>query len=344
MGKRVSIVGATGYTGGELLRYLVRHPEVTVARVTSETFSGAPIHDIHKFLKGRLGLVCEKLNVNALAADSDLVFVCLPHGAAARTVASLLKKNTRVIDLSADFRLKDAAVYKRWYGAHPLTPLLKESVFGLPERYRDEIRNAPLVANPGCYATATILAGLPLMAGKLLARGPIIVDAKSGVSGAGKKVESRYLFCEANESIQAYALRGHRHQPEIEQEWSNAAGRDLRGSHPLTLVPHLTPMTRGILATLYAPLAKKISVEDLRDRFVQYYAREPFVTVLGAFESPETKAVSHTNHCQIGVALDSSGRQAIVISALDNLVKGASGQAIQNMNLMLGFDETKGLL
>ena len=191
---RVSIVGSTGYTGGELLRYLVRHPEATIAHVTSESFVGQPIHRIHKFLKGRLGLVCEKLNTAAIAKDSDVVFLGLPHGTSAKTAAAILSKGPKVIDLSADFRLKDLKIYKTWYGRHAAPHLVKEAVYGLPERYRDEIRAARLVANPGCYATTSILAGLPLVEGKLLGPGPIIVDAKSGVSGAGRKVETAYLY------------------------------------------------------------------------------------------------------------------------------------------------------
>jgi N-acetyl-gamma-glutamyl-phosphate reductase len=361
---RVSIVGSTGYTGGELLRYLVRHPEVTIAHLTSESFVGQPIHQIHKFLKGRLGLVCEKLNTATIANDSDVAFLGLPHGAAAKTVAALLEKGPKVIDLSADFRLRDAKVYKAWYGHHAAPHLLKEAVYGLPERYRDQIRTARLVANPGCYATTSILAGLPLVARGLLGKGPIIVDAKSGVSGAGRKVETPYLYSELDESMQAYALKGHRHQPEIWQEWERAArdgqfrvsgfesrvyakqtrNSELATRNSLIFVPQLAPMNRGIFAVLYAPLARKMSAEALREVYLSYYMREPFVSILGPYESPEVKAVAYTNHCQIGVSVSTSGHEAIVIAALDNLVKGAAGQAIQNMNLMFGLEETAGLL
>jgi N-acetyl-gamma-glutamyl-phosphate reductase len=337
---RISIIGATGYTGGELLRYLVRHPEVELAHLTSESFAGQPIHEIHKFLKGKSRLVCEKLNINAVAKDSDIVFLGLPHGTAAKTAAGFLAKGVKVIDLSADFRIKDLKVYEKWYGKHPVPSLIKEAVFGLPERYRDEIRAARLVANPGCYATTAILAGLPLVAGRLLARGPIIVDAKSGVSGAGRKVESIYLYSELDESMQAYALKGHRHHPEIYQEWNRAT----KISNELIFVPQLAPMNRGIFANLYAPLKKKMSAEALREIFVNYYMREPFVSILGSYESPEIKAVTYTNNCQIGISVSASGTEAIITAALDNLVKGASGQAIQNMNLMFGLPETTSLL
>jgi len=216
----------------------------------------------------------------------------------------------------------------------------EEAVYGLPERYRDDIRSARLVANPGCYATTAILAGLPLVAGHLLGSGPIIVDAKSGVSGAGRKVEATYLYSELDESMQAYALKGHRHQPEIYQEWNRAG----KLSNDFIFVPQLAPMNRGIFANLYAPLKKKMTAEALRDVYVSFYMREAFVSILGAYESPEVKAVTYTNHCQIGVSVSASGRQAIITAALDNLVKGASGQAIQNMNLMFGLDETTALL
>ncbi len=337
---RVSIIGATGYTGGELLRYLVRHPEVTLVHATSESYAGQPIHQIHKFLKGKSSLICEKMNVAAISKDSDLIFLCLPHGAAAKTAADFLKKGVKVIDLSADFRLKDLKLHEKWYGKHPAPALQKEAVYGLPERYRDEIRSASLVSNPGCFATTGILAGLPLVAGHLLGKGPIILDAKSGVSGAGRKVEATYLYSELDESMQAYALKGHRHQPEIYQEWNRAA----KISNDFIFVPQLAPMNRGIFANLYAPLKKKMTAEALREIYLSYYMREPFVSILNAYESPEIKAVTYTNHCQIGISVSPSGTQAIITAALDNLVKGASGQAIQNMNLMFGLDETTGLL
>ena len=337
---RVSIVGATGYTGGELLRYLIRHPEATLSHLTSESYAGQPIHHIHKFLKGRSRLILEKLNVAKIAQDSDVVFLGLPHGAAAKSAAQFLSKGVKVIDLSADFRLKDLKLHQKWYGKHLAASFVKEAVYGLPERHRNEIRNARLVANPGCYATTSILAGLPLVSNRLLGNGPIIVDAKSGVSGAGRKVESIYLYSELDESMQAYALKGHRHHPEIVQEWKRAG----RVANELVFVPQLAPMNRGILANLYAPLKKKMTAEALREIYLSFYSGEPFVSILGAYESPEIKAVTYTNLCQIGVSVSASGREAIITAALDNLVKGASGQAIQNMNLMFGLDETTGLL
>jgi len=337
---RVSIVGATGYTGGELLRYLLRHPEASITHLTSETYAGQPVHEIHKFMKGRSRHVLQKLNVTAIAKDSDVVFLGLPHGAAARTAAQFLDKGVRVIDLSADFRIRDLKVHEKWYGKHPAPSYRQEAVYGLPERYRDEIRTAKLVANPGCYATTSILAGLPLVAQHLLGSGPIIIDAKSGVSGAGRKVEAMYLFSELDESMQAYALKGHRHHPEIYQEWIRAG----KVSNEFIFVPQLAPMNRGIFANLYAPLKKKMTAEALREVYLSFYMREPFISILATYESPEVKAVTYTNLCQIGVSVSASGRQAIITAALDNLAKGASGQAIQNMNLMFGLDETTGLL
>jgi N-acetyl-gamma-glutamyl-phosphate reductase len=347
---RVSIVGATGYTGGELLRYLVRHAEVTLRHLTSENYAGKPIHQVHKFLKGRCSILCEKFNAATVAKGSDVVFLGLPHGSAAKTAAALLQQGTKVIDLSADFRLEDSAIYSQWYGLHPVPKLLKEAVYGLPERYREKISKARLVANPGCYATASILAGIPLAAHGLLGEGPLIVDAKSGVSGAGRKLENMYLYSELDESMMAYGLKGHRHHPEIYQEWKKAAqasGKAMGArfkSHEFIFTPHLVPMNRGIFATLYAPLSKRMTVEALRELYVSYYMREPFVTILDPQESPEIKAVTYTNNCQIGVSLAPDGKYAVILSALDNLVKGASGQAIQCMNLMFGLTETTGLL
>lgn len=343
---RVSIIGSTGYTGGELLRYLVRHPEIKLAHLTSESYVGKPIHAIHKFLKGRTGLVCEKVDIPLIAKESDVVFLGLPHGTAAKTAAALLKHGTRVIDLSADFRLRDTKIFAQWYGEHPVPTLIREAVYGLPERYRDNIRSARLIANPGCYATTTILAGLPLAANGLLGAGPLIADAKSGVSGAGRKLDNAYLYCEANETMMAYGLKGHRHQPEIWQEWQRGAARGAKAlsKNSFVFVPHLAPMNRGIFTTLYAPLAKKLSVEALRDLYQTYYLKEPFVTVLGAYESPEVKSVAHTNQCHIGLSIDPTGKTAIIMAATDNLVKGASGQAIQNMNIMFTIPETTGLL
>lgn len=325
---------------GELLRYLIHHPEVTLVHLTSESFAGQPIHQLHKFLKGRSRLICEKLNIPAVAHDSDVVFLGLPHGAAAKTAAQFLDKGVKVIDLSADFRIQNLKTYEKWYGKHPKPALIKEAVYGLPERYRDEIKRARLVANPGCYATTAILAGLPLVAKNLLGKGPIIVDAKSGVSGAGRKVEATYLYSELDESMQAYALKGHRHQPEIAQEWSRAG----KIGNEFIFVPQLAPMNRGIFANLYAPLKKKMTAEALRDVYLSAYMREPFVTILGTYESPEIKGVTYTNQCQIGISVSTSGQEAIVTAALDNLVKGAAGQAIQNMNLMFDLDESTGLL
>jgi N-acetyl-gamma-glutamyl-phosphate reductase len=357
---RVSIIGATGYTGGELLRYLLRHPEVKLAHLTSENYAGQPVHGLHKFLKGRCGIVLEKANPATIAADSDLVFLGLPHGTAAKTAAALIQKGVKVIDLSADFRIQNLSVYEKWYGKHAAPKLIKNAVYGLPERYREQIADAQLIAAPGCYSTTSILAGLPLVTDGLVGNGPIIIDAKSGVSGAGRKVEAMYLFAEDNENLQAYALKGHRHQPEILQEWNRAVedrktarkrgGKAVTSSRPrllassLIFVPHLIPMNRGIFVTLYAPLAKKLSAEALRQHYLDYYLREPFVSVLGVHESPETKGVAFTNHCQIGVSVDPSGRNAIILAVTDNLGKGASGQAIQCMNLMFGLDETTGLL
>ncbi|MBI3292400.1 MAG: N-acetyl-gamma-glutamyl-phosphate reductase [Elusimicrobia bacterium] len=336
---RVAIVGVSGYTGGELLRLLLHHPQVQITHVTSESAAGQPVASIHRNLRGRCALVCERLRVGALARDTELTFLALPHGASGRLVAELLQRGLRIIDLSADFRLKDPKQYQRWYNtAHPVPHLLKRAVYGLPELYREAIADATLVANPGCYATAAILAAWPLAQHRLLGSGAVVIDAKSGVSGAGKKLELRYHYAEANENLLPYAVAGHRHLPEIEQ----ALKRNRK--NPIVFVPHLVPMTRGLLVTLYAPLARRISAAQLHRCYETTYHGEPFVAVLPLGQFPETLAVTSTNHCHIGIHVDPKTRHAVVTAALDNLVKGAGGTAIQNMNLMGGYAETLGLI
>ena len=332
--KNVSVIGASGYTGGELLRYLLRHPWVKIAHCTSESASGRKISSIHGDLEGRLDLVAQKNDVKKIAGDSDLVFLCLPHGQSARYAKAYLDEGLKVIDLSADLRLRSPGIYEKWYKVrNPHPNLIKKAVYGLPEIYREKIRGAMLVANPGCYSTTSILAALPLTKKNLARKGSIVIDAKSGVSGAGKKVESRYLFCETHENFFPYAVSGHRHQPEIEQE----LGADV------TFVPHLLPVQRGILATVYASLARKMSAADLREIYAEYSKDEPFVIVLEEGKFPELKSVQNGNYCHIGVGLDSRGGRAIVAAATDNLGKGASGQAVQNMNLVFGMKEETGL-
>ncbi len=338
---RASVIGATGYTGGELLRWLFAHPQVEVAHCTSESSPGKSISSIHRDLtsKTRNEIFTEKCVPETIAKDSDVVFTCLPHGSSARTAKMFLDRGVKVIDLSADYRLKSAAVYKKWYGlAHPHPQLLKEAAYGLPEKYRNKIAAARLVANPGCFATTSILTALPLLHYGLIDPKSIVIDAKSGVTGAGKKLEPKYLFSEANENFSAYGVNHHRHMPEIEQEIAVA------GNKPsITFVPHLLPVNRGILAAVYATLKKKMTTRQALEFYVKFYAAEPFVAVLPEGVYPELKSVQRNNFCQIGVKVDERNGRVIAFGALDNLGKGASSQAVQNMNLMFGFDETCGL-
>ncbi len=337
---RISIVGATGYTGAELIRWLLRHPETAIMHCTSSSSAGKKVSSIHTEFEGRLDLTLETFSADKIARDTELAFLCLPHAESARTAVQLLKKGVRLIDLSADFRLKNAAVYQKWYKVkHPAKAELGKFVYGLPEVYRREIQDSDRVANPGCYATASILGALPLVKNRLIKDGTLVIDAKSGVSGAGKKVEPRYLFCQTHENFLAYAVGAHRHTPEIEQELSFAARKKV----DITFVPHLLPVNRGILATIYGTLNKKISTRELREIYLKQYGTEPFVAVLPEGEFPEIRSVQYTNHCHIGVYADPVKGKVIVISAIDNLGKGASSQAVQNMNLMFGLDEKTGL-
>lgn len=334
---RVGIVGGTGYTGAELLRLLVRHPEASLAVITSRGEAGQAVSDVFPHLRGQLDLSFSAPDPGALA-ECDLVFFATPNGTAMRQVPALLARDVRVIDLAADFRLRDAALWARWYGMeHACPELLDEAVYGLPELYRDAIRGARLVANPGCYPTAVTLGLLPLLEKGAVDPGWLIADAKSGVSGAGRKAEVGLLMAEVGESFKAYAVQGHRHAPEIMQTLGAASGVDVA----LTFVPHLLPMSRGIEATLYARL--RDPALDVEALFARRYANEPFVDVMPAGSHPETRSVRGSNLCRIAPARQGDSGVVVVQSVIDNLVKGAAGQALQNMNLMLGLDERLGL-
>ena len=338
---RVSILGATGYSGGELLKYLLNDPDLTISHITSESSSGMSVALAHPWLRGRLNLQFEALNVKKIAADSDVVFSCYPAGVGMKPIAYFIKAGLKVIDLSADYRLSSASLYKNWYKiTHTETKLLSKAVYGLPELFRSQISHASLVANPGCYATAAALAAAPLLEAGIVHPDGLIVDAKSGVSGAGKKVAFTYLYNEVDENLTAYNVASHRHQPEIEQTLS----RVRKGPVRLTFTPHLIPMKRGILSVLYATLKKPMKTSKLVSLFEGRYHGEPFIRVLPEGELPQTKNVTNTNYCDIGIAQDARMSRVIVFSALDNLVKGAAGQAIQNMNLLLNREETRGLL
>ncbi len=333
-------------TGTELLRWLLGHPLAKVVAVASSggERSGVSIAELSPALAGRCDLICEAPDPERLAKRCDVVFLALPHTVSMSMVPRLLAAGTRVIDLSADYRLKDTALFQRWYGTLHLDPShLKESVYGLPELYRERIRQAALVANPGCYPTSVLLGLAPLVRERLVAPGePIMVDAKSGVTGAGRKVAVEYLFAEINENLRPYKVDGHQHTPEIEQELSVIAAKD--GLGPLVFVPHLIPMNRGLLSTMYVRLRKPVDAEALAQLYHRQYAAEPFVRVKPVGKMPQTQESLGTNYCDIGVAVRKQPPMAIVVSAIDNLAKGAATQAIHNMNLMFGLAETAGLV
>ena len=333
-----AIIGATGYTGAELLRLLADHPDVDVCAVTSRKQAGEPLRALFPHLHGLSDLIFSTPD-DALALAPDVVFFATPHGVCMDEAERFLAAGCRIIDLSADFRLRDQEVFAQWYGmAHRAPQLLAQAVYGLPEYYRDAIRTARLLANPGCYPTAVQIGFKPLLANGMIDGSLLIADVKSGVSGAGREAKIGSLYAEVSENFKAYGLAGgHRHQVEIEQGLSDVAGKALR----CTFVPHLLPMIRGIEATLYAPCTAALA--DIHAAFVHTYRDEPFVDVLPLGVHPETRFARGSNRVVIGVFKSVDERQVIVSVVEDNLVKGASGQAIQNMNLLLGLEETLGL-
>lgn len=336
---RVAVMGASGYTGVELLRLLSRHPEIKLSVVTSRQQAGKQISESFPSLYGVVDLVCSDSSPSEVAAQADLVFTALPHKTAMEVVPTLLAGGCKVVDLSADYRLEDVQVYEAWYQAHTSPELLKEAVYGLPELKREQIRTARLVANPGCYPTSASLALMPLLGHACIDLDSIVIDSKSGTSGAGRGAKVGSLFCEVNEAFKAYGVAAHRHTPEIEQTLSTVAGSTVQ----VSFTPHLLPINRGILSTCYATLTRQLSLDELHDMFVDAFASEPFVRVLPKGVYPDVAHVKGSNYCDIGVAVDVRNGRVIVIAAIDNLVKGASGQAIQNMNLMYGWDEDLGL-
>jgi len=335
---RVSIVGASGYGGGELARLLSGHPEVALVHLTADSKAGEAMAALYPNLRSFTDRVTTALDVAQVARDSDVVFIALPNGRAMELVPAIVPQ-ARVVDLGADFRFRDPAAYEQWYKtAHASPDLLKDSAYGLTEFHRAEIRQAKIVGNPGCYPTAALLAVIPLLrSGKVSARG-VILDAKSGVSGAGRGATMGTHFSEVNENVKPYNVTGHRHTPEIEQELTAQLGAPVA----VTFTPHLIPMTRGILVTAYLPLAGSLTTDEATAILGEAYAGEPFVRVLDG-DLPQTKATSGSNFCDVAVRVDRRGATVIAMAALDNLVKGASGQAVQNMNVMYGFPETLGL-
>jgi len=333
---KVGVVGGTGYTGVELLRILAQHPHCELKAITSRQEAGTAVAAMFPNLRGHVDLAFTEPSDGALAG-CDVVFFATPNGVAMQQARALVAAGVRVIDIAADFRIRDVAVWEKWYGmAHACPELVAEAVYGLPEVNRDAIRGARIVANPGCYPTAVQLGFLPLVEAGLVDVEHLIADAKSGVSGAGRKAETHILFAEASDNFKAYGVTGHRHHPEISQGLARAAGREVG----LTFVPHLTPMIRGIHATLYARLTGEA---DLQALYEKRYAGEAFVDVLPPKSHPDTRSVRGANVCRIAVHRPQGRDVAVVLSVIDNLTKGAAGQAVQNMNLMAGFEETTGL-
>ena len=338
---RAGVIGASGYAGAELVRYLSGHPGVEIAYLASSTFAGKPLSDAYPSFLGQRLPRCQKYDVESAADAADFFFQAQGNGVGMRVAPELLDYGKKLVDVPADFRLKDLAVYKQYYGTdHTAPDLVSEAVYGISELCPDRIAGARLVANPGCYATAAILALAPLVSKKIADPGSIIVDSKSGVSGAGRsKPQVSSLFCEINEGFTAYGVATHRHGPEIEQELSALAGKAVR----VSLTPHLIPMNRGILTTAYAD-AETVSTADLIALYREFYAEKAFIVVLDEDRQPNTKNVFGTNFCHIGLVADERTGRVIVTCAIDNMGKGAAGQAVQNMNLMCGFDENTGLM
>jgi N-acetyl-gamma-glutamyl-phosphate reductase len=342
MKAKIGVLGASGYTGAELVRLLIRHPNVDIALLTADRRAGQEMRQVFpQFSPYALPALTSIDGADWKKAALDLAFCALPHGTTQKVIKDLLAKApaTKVVDLSADFRLADTAAYARWYGhEHHAPELQKEAVYGLVEVYRDRIKTARLVANPGCYTTCAQLPLIPLLSAKAIDPDEIVVDAKSGMTGAGRAAKEEMLFSEVSEGFHAYGVGHHRHMAELDQEFSTAAGREVI----VSFTPHLVPMNRGILSTIYVR-GRKQSAEDLHAILSSSYATEPFVHVLPFGEMPQTRHVRGSNFTFIGVAKDRVEGRAIICSVLDNLTKGASGQAVQNMNLMLGFPETLGL-
>lgn len=337
---RVAICGGSGYAGAELLRILAAHPHVNITVATSEKSAGKKVTDLFPHLYRYRDVIYEPLDREKIISRADLFFMALPHAASQVAVDFFVAQGKKVIDLSADYRLRDAATYEEWYKVPHMFPgTLKKAVYGLPELHRKKISRASLVANPGCYPTGAIIGLIPAIKKGLIKLDSIVIDSKSGTSGAGRQSEVSFSYCEINEGFRAYSIASHRHTPEIEQELSAAAGKSVR----VNFTPHLLPVDRGILTTIYAKLAKGLEGKDVHGIYQAAYGKEPFTRVLDTGKFPNVKNVRGTNLCELGVAVNKRTATLIVVTAIDNLVKGASGQAVHNMNIMMGFDETEAL-
>jgi N-acetyl-gamma-glutamyl-phosphate reductase len=336
---RVGIVGATGYAGAELVRILSGHPQVELTILTSRQFAGVRFDEVYPAMAGRVNLICEELAVEKVCDRADIVFTALPHQLPMALIPEFVKRKVRVVDLSADFRFNDAGVYESAYQPHTASDLLEKAVYGLSEIYFEDIRSAVLIGNPGCYPTSVLLPLIPLVKAGLLDLNTLIADSKSGVSGAGRTLALSSHFCEVNESFKAYKVGVHRHNPEMEA----ILGREANQPVNLTFVPHLVPMSRGMLTTIYAMPVAPLKTEDIFECLATAYSGHAFIRLCAKERVPDTIHVKGTNFCDIGFKLDEHTQRLILISAIDNLVKGAAGQAVQNMNIMLGLDETTGL-
>ena len=336
---KVAVIGGTGYAGAELVRILSGHPQVELTMITSRQYAGLPFSDIYPAMAGIVNLTCRAFSEETLSEGADIIFTALPHKASMEVVPGLIDRSKRVIDLSADFRFKDPALYEAWYEPHQARNLLKTAVYGLAEFYFDDIQKASLVGNPGCYPTSVLLPLLPLIKAPFIDSDNIVADSKSGTSGAGRSVSLATHFCEVNEGLKAYKVAEHRHNPEMDEVLSLFAGRTIH----VTFTPHLVPLTRGMLTTIYVGLKEDVSTHDVASCLDSFYADKPFVRICPSGRFPNTMYVRGTNYCDIGFQVAKRSRRLVLISAIDNLVKGASGQAVQNMNIMLGLPETAGL-
>jgi len=337
---KIGIIGISGYSGCALLEILLQHPQVRITNVAANQTRG-PVAEIWPQFLNRTDLICGNINIKQIQSDCDLVFLAVPHTASLEITPKLIAAGIKVIDISGDYRLKNTALYEKWYGhRHTDSKNLKHAVYGLPEINRVKIGSAKLIANPGCYPTAASLGLIPVVSTYPKAITSIIIDAKSGVTGAGKKAATELLFSEINESFKAYKVLAHQHSPEIEQTLSGIAGRPVK----INFVPHLIPVQRGIFETIYVQLKEKVDLEKFHALYKKFYKTEPFVRVLPPGKQPELKFVNYTNFCDIGLVTNEANDLLVVTSAIDNLVKGAAGQAVQNMNIMCRFDEITALL
>jgi len=335
----VGIAGASGYTGIELVKLISNHPKAKLCAVTSNSYEGKSLMDIFPSMRGFENLICEDLNIKTLSQRIDVIFLALPHKVSMEHVPALLEHNIKVIDLSADYRFADAKIYESAYQTHTSTHLLKESVYGLCEIYRDRIKTSNLIGNPGCYPTSILLPLLPLLKEGLIRHDHIISDSKSGVSGAGRSLSPATHFCEANESFNAYKVGNHRHTPEIDEILSEHSQQKIN----ITFVPHLLPLTRGMLSTIYVRATNGTSENDIRETYHSYYADEPFIRLLAKNYYPAISHVKGTNCCDFGFHFDEETKQIIIVSVIDNLLKGAAGQAVQNMNILFDLKDETGL-